>query len=133
MTVKKIFADDEFIDVSGSGYEMNGEFFKDNKKINIKEENFFEIFFNIVVLCNDANLEIDNKDNDTKIIGSGTESALLVLGEKAGISKEDLPFVRIEEIPFSSERKMMSVLCKSEKKQFVYSKGALEYLKLMNL
>lgn len=128
MTVKKIFTNEGFIDVSGSGYDTKGVFLRNGDVVDIKKESFFEELFNSMILCNDARFDINNETNETIVLGSGTESALLVLGKKAGISKEDLPFVRVEEIPFSSERKMMSVLCERENEQIVYSKGAIEYL-----
>ena len=36
MTVKKIYTNGKIIDVTGSGYEKEGEFLFENKKINIK-------------------------------------------------------------------------------------------------
>jgi len=129
MTVKKIFTGESFFNVSGVGFEAKGDFFYENKKIDIKKEYFFSTLFYNLVLCNDARIEkTGDLENEFKTTGSATESALLVLAQKAGISKEDLIFERLEEIPFNSERKMMSVLCEMEKEKIVYSKGALEYL-----
>jgi len=128
MTIKKIFAGNYFYDVSGAGYEANGEFFYKNKKIDIEKEPFYDVLFNDAVLCNDARIERTGEDNELKVYGSPTESALLVLAAKAGLYKEDITYKRVQEIPFNSDRKMMSVLCKINGENIVYSKGATEYI-----
>ncbi|MEA5496254.1 cation-translocating P-type ATPase [Limnoraphis robusta] len=63
------------------------------------------------VLCNDAQLKHHN--DIWTILGDPTEGALLALAGKAGISKStwDAQMPRRAEIPFSSERKRMSVIC----------------------
>ncbi|HLD72304.1 MAG TPA: cation-transporting P-type ATPase [Candidatus Nanoarchaeia archaeon] len=128
MTVKKIYADDSFFDVSGTGYEVKGEFLDQNNKVNLNKKPFFTALFNNLVLCNDARIERTGQDHEFRAIGSPTEAALLVLAAKAGLFREDLNFKRVQELPFNSERKMMSVLCQVNKDQIVYSKGAPEYL-----
>ncbi len=128
MTVKKIYANDTFFEVTGAGYEENGDFFCDNKKINIKKEPFFNTLFSGFVLCNDARIERTEEGGTYKATGSPTEAALLTVAAKAGIFKEDMQFKRAQEIPFNSERKMMSVLCQVGKEKFVYTKGAPEYV-----
>lgn len=126
MTVKKIFSNNKLYDVSGIGYELKGDLFYNNKKIDLKRENLSPHLFNDFLLCNDAKLE--NKNNNIKTSGSPTELSLVILAAKLGLYQENILSKRIEEIPFNSERKMMSVLCKINNEQFVYSKGAFEYL-----
>jgi len=126
MTVKKIFTDNKIISVTGTGYERKGNLLLDNKKIDPKKNTCLNLLLKSAILCNDA--KIEKKDGEYKIRGSPTEAALLVMAAKGGIFREDLKFTRKEEIPFSSERKMMSVLCRERGKNFVYSKGAPEVL-----
>lgn len=66
-------------------------------------------FFCGMVLCNDARLEKGNRTGDP------TELALLDLGERLGIGREELQeaFPRIDELPFDSDRKMMTTLHRS--------------------
>ncbi len=128
MTVKKIFTDNELIDVSGAGYEASGDFFVDNNKINLDKNKILSLLIKSAVLCNDARIERTGEDNIYRTFGTPTEASLLIMAAKAGFHKEDLNFKRIEEIPFNSERKIMSVLCKDEDKKIVYSKGAIEIL-----
>ncbi len=128
MTVKKIFGNNQIIDVSGTGYEGNGDFLINNKKLSVSKEVILNDLIKCAVLCNDSKIERTGEDKIFHITGTPTEAALLVMSAKADIYKEDLNFKRIEEIPFNSERKMMSVLCKTDDGNLVYSKGALEFL-----
>ncbi len=127
MTAKSIFIGGTFIDVSGVGYVGKGDFTRDGVKIDPMADYALSLSLKAALLCNDARIELKERD-EYPAVGSPTESALLVLGAKAGISAEDLQAVRIEEQPFSSERKCMSVLCMEEKGIFTYAKGAPEYL-----
>ncbi len=132
MTVRKIWLDKKFIDVTGSGFDIQGEFLTGKKPT--KVEGDLEELLKIGVLCNDSHLVKDNNNNGNyKIIGDPTEGALLVLGAKAGLWKERLAekYPRVGELPFTSERKMMSTVHKIEGKTAVYCKGAPE--KIMEL
>ncbi|MCM1043244.1 MAG: cation-translocating P-type ATPase, partial [Corallococcus sp.] len=63
------------------------------------------------------------KSADGVYFGDPTEIALVRLGEKAGIVSRD---TRVYEVPFSSERKMMSVVVKSQGKYICITKGSYE-------
>ncbi|MBU3907015.1 MAG: cation-transporting P-type ATPase [Nanoarchaeota archaeon] len=128
MTVSKIFADNRLMDVTGAGYEGKGDFVLYNKKINPLEDDVLSLLIKSSVLCNDARIERTGEDNFYNIIGNPTEASLLIMAAKAGMHVEDLNFKRVEEMPFDSKRKMMSVLCKLEKENYVFSKGAPEIL-----
>ncbi|MCL1845746.1 MAG: cation-translocating P-type ATPase [Defluviitaleaceae bacterium] len=73
------------------------------------------------VLCNDAILGDGGKN-----IGDPTEIAMLVFAAENGVSRDDLnaQFPRVGEIPFDSERKMMSVLNNMGEKIVMHTKGA---------
>jgi len=128
MTARRVFVNDAFYDVTGTGYEGKGDFLHNHKKIDINNEVTLRNLLYNAVLCNDSIIERTGNDLEFRTIGSPTESALLVMGVKAGLFKEGIKFKRVQEIPFNSERKMMSVLCEINKEKVVYSKGALEYL-----
>ena len=128
MTVKEIFFDDKLFDVTGVGYEADGEFIQNNKKIDIQKNIPLNLLLKTAVLCNDAKIERKGTDKEYNIRGTPTEASLLIMSAKAGIFREDLQVIRKEEIPFSSERKMMSVLCKERQGNYIYSKGAPEVL-----
>ncbi len=117
MTVKKIYANGQIIDVSGQGYAIKGAFHINKKVINTK--NFLKLL-EIGVLCNDAKL------NEKESIGDPTEISLIVSAAKAGLKKDFLEtkYPRTEEIQFTSERKLMSTFHKINSKEVIYTKGA---------
>lgn len=110
MTVKKIYLSGAQFNVTGQGYDPTGEFYTaDGSKIDAKESDELRILLSIGVLCNDASLE-KKGDNQWGIVGDPTEGSLLVTGSKAGYSKKETNtrYPRISEIPFDSDRKMMT-------------------------
>ena len=102
--------------------------FLNNKKINAKKDNDLSQLIKISILCNNARFE-DGKKGEYEIIGDSTESSLVLNAFELGFEKRLLTETekRIKEIPFSSERKMMSIIRKNNEKT-VYSKGAPEVI-----
>ncbi len=119
MTVRKIFANGKIIEVTGVGYESKGQFLYKGKPAGIDE---LELLLRIGSVNNNAELR------DGNLIGDPTEAALIVSGAKAGLIKEDLEleFPRIDEIEFTSERKMMTTIHKHHGEKIAYVKGAPE-------
>jgi Ca2+-transporting ATPase len=104
--------------VNGQGYAPTGEFFNSQQQ-QIQPEAERELFdlLTACVVCNDATLNSNGAGGDWTIIGDPTEGALLSAAGKAGLEQHVLnsQYNRVAEIPFSSERKRMSVICeKSE-------------------
>ena len=79
-------------------------------------------------MCNNAVLE--EKEGKWNVIGDPTEGALIVVGTKANLWKEDLEkeYPRVGEVIFTSERKMMTTIHKKGKEILVFSKGAPEVI-----
>ncbi|MDI6805331.1 MAG: cation-translocating P-type ATPase [Candidatus Bathyarchaeia archaeon] len=129
MTVQRIYVNDKLIKVSGVGYEPEGEFFIEDKKIDLAKEEELVPLLKIATLCNDAKLE---KTGDRWTIkGDPTEGALIVAAAKAGLWKEELEkeTPRIGEVPFSSERKRMTTIhLSSGKRKIAFMKGAPEII-----
>jgi Ca2+-transporting ATPase len=125
MTVKKIYANDEIVDVSGSGYNPEGRFTKNPDR--------FKQLLLAGVLNNNSSL---NKENDSwHVVGDPTEAALIVSAKKAGLDASSLTdkCKRIEELEFTSERKRMTTVNKVGQKHYAFTKGAPEVvLKLCN-
>ena len=127
MTVRQIYADQKFLEVTGVGYEPKGEF-KLGAEV-VKPEGDAELLLRIGALCNNAQLRKKNEDNTWEIFGDPTEGALIVAAEKAALGKEKLGgiFPRVREIPFTSERKLMTTVHKTPQNKLVaYLKGAPE-------
>ena len=128
MTVQNIYVNEQSIKVTGIGYTPEGEFQVDDKKIEPHKD--IEELLKIAVLCNDSALNQDSQTNKWTVKGDPTEGALIVAAEKANIQKEtlDKEQPRINEVPFSSERKRMTTIHTKEDKQIVYMKGASEII-----
>lgn len=73
------------------------------------------------VLCNNASLY--EEDGGWQIVGDPTEVALLTSAAKAKVGSDAR---RLDEIPFDSDRKLMSVRCTTQEGESIYTKGALD-------
>ena len=125
MTVRRIFGAGKWIEVSGVGYEPRGEFLGISKGID--GEGPLGRLLKGSLLCNDSSLE--QVEGKWQVKGDPTEGALVVTAAKAGIHVTDtrLEYPRIEEIPFSSERKRMTTLHdEPDGRRVAYMKGAPE-------
>ena len=126
MTVRQIYVNGKLIHVTGAGYEPKGEFQIDGKIINISQDISVQTFMKINALCNDTHLVQTNSKWEIK--GDPTEGGLLVVTVKSGLSLDKLSTEspRIDEIPFSSERKRMTTIHNNPDGKIAYSKGAPE-------
>lgn len=115
MTVRKIYFNGKIFEVSGVGYSLEGKFLYNGKEVDPKE---------LLPLLK-AGLNCNNViEEDGKYIGNPTEIALVIAAKKGGIKEKEK---RIDEISFSSERKLMTTIHKN-KKYFSYTKGAPEII-----
>ena len=129
MTVTDIVLPNRNIKVTGSGYQVEGEFQENGEKIDPKEDDHLELLLRTGVLCNDSSLI--KESGRVNVVGDPTEAALLVAGEKIGYPKDKLEdeYELLDEFPFDSERKMMSSIRKGGKEgPIVYVKGAPEVI-----
>ncbi|MFH1549864.1 MAG: calcium-translocating P-type ATPase, SERCA-type [Planctomycetota bacterium] len=125
MTVRKIYADGKTFDLSGAGYGPEGELSCNGEKC--APSPALVRALNIGVLCNNADITFDKKNGTANAVGDPTEAALLAAAARGGVRRETLSgsFKRIDEIPFDSERKLMSVVVSDEKgKRSLMAKGA---------
>ena len=117
MTVTRMFFDKEIYEVSGTGYKPEGNFFLGKKQLSPKK---LDLMLKIGYLCN--NSKLIKKNEKYAIIGDPTEGALKVLGEKGKVDVKGMKLV--EELPFDSDRKLMSVIFGKD----AYVKGAPDLL-----
>ncbi len=122
MTVKKLYLGGKALKVGGVGYSPKGKVeFVDSKKNSssfIKENS---LFFDVCQFCNSSSLF--RQDGKWFVSGDPTEASLLVLNKKISYVP-DKKIKKIKEFPFSSSRKMMSVIIKKGKDYFLLVKGA---------
>ena len=123
MTITDVFFDDSLIKVSGTGYKPEGKFTIDNKNYDPKD---IEMLLRIGYLCNNAKLVKEKGKH--QIIGDPTEGSLRVLAEKGKYTEKYFEdnFKFIDELPFDSDRKCMSVMFNNKRnnKKEAYVKGA---------
>jgi P-type Ca2+ transporter type 2C len=126
MTVQQIYVNHQTLNVTGIGYSPNGEFQQENETVNPDEH--LIALLKTATLCNDSNIEKNEKTGTWCVKGDSTEGALVVVARKVDIKKEQLEAMepRIAEIPFSSERKRMTTIHGTNGKKFAYMKGAPE-------
>src|SRR5699024_10281844 len=88
------------------------------------ENNTTKRFIEAIVLCNNATITAEEQTGDP------TELALLEAGIKLGLHPEQVnkEYIRIDEIPFDSERKMMTTIHRHGDEIYIFVKGALERL-----
>jgi Ca2+-transporting ATPase len=128
MTVQAISADGALFDVSGIGYRPQGEFKLNQKAITLESYPGLQKTLLCSILCNGAQLV--EKDGRFVILGDPTEGAMLTAAAKANLWKEPqenlFPFV--EELPFDSDRKCMTIIRNTHGKLTAYVKGAPDIL-----
>lgn len=108
MTVRKVFDGRESYDVTGIGYAPEGQIqTADGTKV--EPDARITRLLQSCVLCSDA-VTPKGEDGRYSCIGDPTEAALIALGAKSGFPKDETnkSFPRIAELPFDSDRKMMT-------------------------
>ncbi|MGG7178854.1 cation-translocating P-type ATPase [Clostridium paraputrificum] len=108
MTTKQIFVDNKLIE---------------SEEIDLNNPIHTSIM-RAAILCNDSTC------HEGKEIGDPTEVALVNLGLKHSLCESDLrnTYKRLKEIPFDSDRKLMSTLHFIDNKYIMYTKGAFDVL-----
>jgi P-type Ca2+ transporter type 2C len=133
MTVRKIYAGGQVIEVSGAGYEPQGSF--SSQGATIEPTGPLTVLLRAAALASDAHIVhsmVDDHPSDEGwyVNGDPTEGALVVAAAKAGLHKDVLEsqFPRLKEIPFTSETKRMTTLHDMSDGMVAYSKGAPEVI-----
>ena len=90
-----------------------------------KNKNFADLI-SCMLLCNDTQLKYENEVLST--VGDPTETALVHYGFLNKIYKDkfDGAYPRISEIPFDSQRKLMTTIHDKDGSLFSYTKGAVD-------
>ena len=114
MTVKRLFTANQLYQVTGEGYQPDGEILIAGQPQPVNEPDPLRVLLLAGALCNDAILEEEQVDTDLswKIIGDPTEGALMVVAAKAGLWRREIQqeYPRLLEVPFDSERKLMTTI-----------------------
>jgi Ca2+-transporting ATPase len=127
MTVTKLHSAGRTIDVTGTGYQPEGEFMENGVKVNPVDDSQITTLLKISALNNDSVIQQNN--GNWICYGDPTEGAFVVAAEKAGMPNKELEeqYPRVSEIPFDSTRKRMTTVHKTaDGKLVAYVKGASE-------
>ena len=112
MTILKVVTASGEVDLSGSGYSPEGDVTRDGRPLGAgPDDDALAAEVRYVLgggsLANDAVLQQDG--DQWTVQGDPTEAAFLVAERKFGVTEDrEARFERVGEIPFTSERKLMS-------------------------
>jgi len=128
MTVQKMYTFGKLFEVTGIGYAPKGNIMFNKERVKHSGYRALETLLRCGALCNGA--QLIQSEGAYRIVGDPTEGALLTAAAKLDIWKEELEkeFSFIDEIPFDSERKKMTIIRKSESGMAAYVKGAPDML-----
>jgi Ca2+-transporting ATPase len=115
MTSTRLWADGQFISITGSGYSPSGDFRVNGDPVEIDKYPAALTALWVAALNNDADLEwvgSSNGKDSYRMVGDPTEGALIVAAAKAGAPARELnqAYPRVQEIPFDSNRKLMTTI-----------------------
>lgn len=126
MTVVKVFLGGKEYDVEGVGYTIEGKIFNENDEPLSMDTPYLKRFLEVCQYCNNANVSLKKgSDKKTETVGDPTEICLKILSMKMGLETEA---EKLDEIPFDSDRKMMSVAVDIDGKKYSLIKGAPDIL-----
>ena len=123
MTVTRVWAGGQIYAVTGTGYDIEGEFQLDGASANPRQDAALMALLECGFNCNNAHLSGEGGTGDP------TELALRISGAKAKLIVDGVH--RLEEIPFDSASKYMAVLVEIGGKHMILLKGAPEVVVAM--
>ena len=121
MTVQKVFFNGKLYNIDD--LEKGIEIIENTNRLELKDKELTELIY-ANMLCNDTKVSTDGK-----LTGDPTETALVDMAFKLSFDPsiyERIP--RVQEIPFDSERKLMTTVNKVNDKFIVYTKGGIDEL-----
>ncbi len=132
MTVREVVTASGRVMVGGTGYAPAGDVRKDDGG-SVSGDLQIEVERALAVADRANNASLQQRDGRWTVVGDPTEAALVVAARKAGLQAEHLTqrFARVGEVPFSSERKLMSTLhtdAEAEGRVLLFTKGAPDVL-----
>jgi P-type Ca2+ transporter type 2C len=132
MTVRRVVTASGSVTLGGTGYAPVGEVRRDGGGA-ISGALQYEFLRALTAAHRANNAVLEERNGRWMVDGDPTEGALIVAAQKAGLEDATLEteFVRIGEVPFSSERKLMSTIHRDGERQdglIALIKGAPEVL-----
>lgn len=134
MTVERVVTPSGEVELTGTGYAPVGQMVgTDGSEMASEDARRAETMHTLAIgaITNDGDLRKDAETDEWKIFGDPTEVSLIVAARKIRADKHLASFHRIAEIPFTSERKRMSIIAEdgSDGNMLtVFAKGAPDVL-----
>lgn len=132
MTVERVVVPSGEVELTGTGYAPEGDMVSiDGSAVPENIANEVLATLGAGTLANDGELREGEKPGTWEIVGDPTEVSLVVAARKTHADKKFAHFDRVAEIPFTSERKRMSVITRNAtdaSKLTVFAKGAPDVL-----
>ena len=125
MTVVKIFLGGKEYNVEGVGYNIEGKILDESGNAVTLDLPYLKRFLEVGYICNNSSVNLREDGINTDVVGDPTEICFKILAMKMGV---DTKAEKLNEIPFSSDRKMMSVAIKIDNQIFSFLKGAPDVL-----
>ncbi len=125
MTATEIWMADRAFEVSGTGYDPRGHISYQGQRLGVDEDPGLALILETAVICNHA--RVHRGPGGWEMIGEPTEGALMTLAMKGWAALPD-PATLLAELPFSSERKRMTVLARAGDHCDLHGKGAPEVM-----
>ena len=118
MTAGHVWADGELFVITGEGYQPRGEVRKGDCRAELRDCASVRLLLQAAMLASDAHLEqsvvegADNNEPRYRMVGDPTEGALVVAAAKADLHRDAVEsrYPRVAELPFDSERKLMTTI-----------------------
>ena len=130
MTVQRVYAGGQMFEVTGGGYEAQGEIRRNGQTVSAAAHPSLSECLQAGFLCNDSQLV--RNEGRLVVQGDPTEAALIVAAHKAGLAEDELisRHPRLDVIPFESQHQYMATLHgpNEDGANLIYVKGAVERL-----
>lgn len=136
MTVRRVVTASGMVTLGGTGYAPEGEVGREEDGVGagvVEGALRSELVRTLAAADLANNAVLQECDGRWTVLGDPTEGALIVAARKAGLRADELDarFGRVAEVPFSSERKLMSTVHSDAERQdelVVFTKGAPDVL-----
>lgn len=136
MTVERVVTPSGQVQLTGDGYRPEGRMVllgAQDAELAVPATLSSEVLDTLGsgMLANDGDVRYDEKEDAWMPVGDPTEVALIVAARKTKADRKHVNFTRVAEIPFTSERKRMSIVAKNDAdagKLVVFAKGAPDVL-----
>jgi Ca2+-transporting ATPase len=138
MTVAEVYVNNRYIKVTGDGYVNKGLFIDSGEEIKINNDlegrhlidNDLDLIGKISTFTSIADFNRSDPENWHLDMGDPTEAALKILGEKMGMTKNEMEnkFPKVLEIPFSFKTKYHATVNKVDNKYMLSVAGSPEII-----